>query len=85
MIRTYAIIMEEKTMSETDFLFARPSFLEGMARVLDLGCTLNSYNASRNGADADRRALSSDFKMIGKDIAAGIGHYEQQKQEEPKR
>ena len=72
-------------MSETDFLFARPSFLEGMARAIDMGGTLNEYNGSRDGAEADRRAMSSDFKMVGKDIAAAIGHYGKKKPEEAKK
>jgi len=30
----------------TDLLYARPSFLEGMARVADIGGTLQVYNES---------------------------------------
>lgn len=52
----------------SDILFARPSFIEGVARSVDLGGTLQEYNYSRNGEAADRRALSTDFRAIGRDI-----------------
>ena len=52
----------------SDFLFARPSFLEGIARLADVGGTLNEYNTSRSGADADARALQGDWRAIGHDV-----------------
>lgn len=42
------------------FLFSKPSFLTGMARVLDLGCTLNEYDICDNPGMADYLALKSD-------------------------
>ena len=56
----------------TDYLFAKPSFIGGMARVLDLGGTLNVYNNSATEEDADAQALRSDFKAIGKDLYDAI-------------
>lgn len=53
----------------TDFLFARPSFLSGFARILDVFGLFDSYNSSRTGKEADARALYSDWSMTGKDIA----------------
>ncbi len=52
----------------TSFLFARPSFLEGVSRLLDFGNTMNEYNYSRNGDEADRRALRADVLAVGDDI-----------------
>jgi hypothetical protein len=52
----------------SDFLFARPSFLEGMARVVDLGGTLQMYNSSLTGYDADAIALQMDAEAIGSDL-----------------
>ena len=46
-------------------LFARPSFLEGMARVLDLGAALNIYNYDKDGNEADAKALFSDWMAVG--------------------
>jgi len=52
----------------SDFLFARPSFVEGMARVLDFGNTLNEYNSSRSTSEADSRALRADWECVGNAI-----------------
>jgi hypothetical protein len=49
-------------------LFARPSFIEGMARVLDMGGTLDSYNYSETDEQADFLALFADWHSVGKDI-----------------
>ncbi|MFA4923117.1 MAG: hypothetical protein WC557_02860 [Ignavibacteriaceae bacterium] len=54
-------------MSETTILFARPSFWEGMARVLDLGNTVNSYNVSKSENEADARAIAADWHTILQD------------------
>ncbi len=55
--------------THTTFLFARPSFLEGMARVFDIGGTLNVYNTSLNGPQADRLALRADIAALRQDVA----------------
>ena len=55
----------------SDFLFARPSFLEGVARILDLGTTLNEYNKS---IDADATALTMDMYAVGDDLREAIAH-----------
>ena len=54
--------------SHTDLLFARPSFLNGVARVLDFAGTQNTYNSSGTADEADARALASDWESVGKDI-----------------
>ncbi len=57
-------------MSCTDFLFARPSFLTGVARVFDLGATLSqhSYNDWSDGDRADAAAIASDWGVVGDDL-----------------
>lgn len=52
----------------SDFLFAKPTFVRGMAHVLDIGGTLDVYNISANGFEADRRAIQSDWQAISKDM-----------------
>lgn len=52
----------------TDILFAMPSFLSGVASVLDLGGTLDQPNISRSEEEADMMALRSDMIVVGKDI-----------------
>lgn len=51
----------------TDLLYARPSFLEGVARLFDLTGALNEYNAVPTGEEADRQALHFDWYAIGQD------------------
>jgi hypothetical protein len=55
-------------MGDTDFLFSRPSFLEGVGSTIDLFGTLREYNKSITPEDADSRAMWHDFKAIGLDI-----------------
>lgn len=52
----------------TDVLFARPSFVSGIARLLDWYGFYDAYNTSRNGREADYRALLSDWCVVGQDI-----------------
>ena len=60
--------MSKKISDESSFLFARPSFMEGVARILDFGNTLSQYNGSVNPNEADARAINSDWKSVGNDI-----------------
>lgn len=54
-------------MSEiATFLFARPSFLEGLSRVLDLGATLQEYNSSLNPEQADVIAQQMDWQAVNR-------------------
>jgi hypothetical protein len=52
----------------SDFLFAKPSFISGAARVLDLYGIYDAYNASSTEREADYKALVSDWHMVGQDI-----------------
>ena len=52
----------------SDFLYASPSFLEGMARILDFGNNLNEYNSSQSGEEADEIAIRMDWSMVGADL-----------------
>jgi hypothetical protein len=60
-------------------LFGSFGFLEGMARVLDWGSTMVTYNESPTGEEADRRALLSDWQSVGDDIKAAIKLYAKEK------
>jgi hypothetical protein len=51
----------------SDFLMARPSAIEGIARIFDFGNTLNEYNVSPSERLADEIALRMDW--------AAVGHY----------
>ena len=52
----------------TTFLYAEPSFVEGVARALDLGNTLNTYNAAPSGEQADMLAMEADWLAIREDL-----------------
>lgn len=56
----------------SDYLFARPSILEGVGRILDLSNSLNVYNASRTPGLADARAVHEDWKAIGHDLRVAM-------------
>ncbi len=56
----------------TDFLFAGSSALTGWARLLDLGGTLNLSNVSRSSREADTRALTADWAVLGQDMRIAI-------------
>lgn len=53
-------------------LFAEPSFIGGMASLLDLGNTLREYNASATGEEADFKALQNDWRVVGDDMKVSI-------------
>jgi len=59
-------------MSDSSFLCLRPSFLEGMARILDFPGTLSEYNRSLTPEQADYLALLGDWRLVGKDIEDAI-------------
>jgi hypothetical protein len=63
-------------MGDSYLLFAKPSFLEGLARCIDLGATLDEYNSSLTQHQADLIALRTDWETIGEDIAKAISQEE---------
>jgi hypothetical protein len=52
----------------TDYLFARPSVLEGIGRNIDIFGMMNDYNYSESGEEADLMALKSDMYAIYGDL-----------------
>lgn len=50
------------------FLFARPSFVEGIARIIDFGNTLTEYNVSPTPEEADYYAIRADWCAVGGEI-----------------
>ena len=62
-------------MNRTDFLFANPSFIGGLASVLDLGSSLAIYNESPSIEAADVRALESDWRVTGEDLKSAMARW----------
>ena len=65
--------------NNSTFLFSRPSFIEGMARVVDLGATMQVYNDCETEKEADLKALKKDWGSVGEDIVLAASKYEQEK------
>ena len=58
----------------TSYPFTIPSFMDGMARTLDIGGTFDLYDEDEfdSPEEADGAALYSDWTMIGQDIEKAL-------------
>ena len=56
----------------TDYLFAAPSVTSGVARLFDLFGGFDDYNDSPSAAAADARAMYSDWRVTGEDLAGAM-------------
>jgi len=59
-------------------LYAKPSFWEGFARLIDVSGSLNEYNYSESAEQADFRALLSDWENVGLDILSAMKQFEKE-------
>jgi hypothetical protein len=66
---------------DTCFLFSDPSFLTGTASLMDITGSLLIYNSSPSGAEADARAIASDWAVIGSHILKATEDIEQETQD----
>jgi hypothetical protein len=66
--------MAEKIKS--DFLVAAPSFASGAGRLLDWYGLYDLYNVSRNGQEADTKAMFADWYIVGQDIHGAMVEFE---------
>jgi len=62
-------------MGYSDFLFAQPSFMEGLARVVDAAGALNEYNRMPASQEADALAMWADWAAVGAEIAAAAAQF----------
>ena len=58
--------MENRT--STDFLFARASFLTGVASAINVAGNFYHFNHSSSGEEADIKAIKCDMMMVGRDL-----------------
>jgi hypothetical protein len=61
---------------KSDFLVSSPSLVSGAGRLLDWCGQFDEYNASRNGTEADTKAMASDWGMVGDDLRAALAEFE---------
>lgn len=61
-----------------DYIFAKPSFLRGVGRVVDLGGSLtrDAFILSNSPAEADQRALASDTRVVARDMNESLAAVE---------
>lgn len=64
--------MADRDDLQSDYLFARPSFIEGIARLIDPTGSLNSYNRAPTPESADARALAEDWRAVGHDVRVAL-------------
>lgn len=62
--------MQGCTMS--DFLFAMPKTIDGIASVIDLFGVYPMYNNSASGEEADRRAFTADMQALQNDMKLAV-------------
>lgn len=54
---------------QSDFLFAQPGSLSGVARAMDLWGQFDDYNRSETPEEADAKAIAADWLVVGQDIS----------------
>ncbi len=67
--------MNKHKKYSTGFLYSTPSFLSGFGSVMNLSGDYFDYSTSKSDNDADRKALRSDFNMIGQDISIALDEF----------
>jgi hypothetical protein len=67
----------------TDFLTAQSSFRLGIASVMNIGGSFFLYNYSGTPAEADARALRSDWRSVGHDMVHALKQHDPRQTELP--
>jgi hypothetical protein len=50
------------------FLFAVPTWQEGVGRLVDFANVLTAYNVTKPPEDADSRAIAQDWRAVGDEL-----------------
>jgi hypothetical protein len=58
---------------KTDFLFSTSSFWGGIGSVLSIAGNYFEFNTSISGEEADRRAIETDWGVVGEDVGVSMG------------
>jgi hypothetical protein len=70
--------------SSSDFLFAQPSKVSGLARFFDFAGAFDAYNGSATPDEADAKAMHSDWAVVGDSIRSAACHLKAEADEEEK-
>ena len=60
-------------------IYAQPSIIEGIGRLLDFSGSLPEYNFASSPKEADVKAISHDWIIVGSDLEAAINLYDEEK------
>lgn len=60
--------MEKRKRQKSQILHSTPTFWNGSATVINLAGNFYDFSTYDFDFEADRKAIESDFHMIGKDI-----------------
>jgi hypothetical protein len=63
--------METKTVDRTDFLIRKRGFFTGFSSIYSIDPTAE-FNTSKSAAEADTKAIRSDWRMIGNDLRKAL-------------
>lgn len=69
---------KRKNIYRTNFLSPKNNFLVGLGSVLNIAGSYFDYNYSKSGAEADRKALISDWMNVGEDIKSAKKAFEKE-------
>lgn len=62
-----------RPVGRATFLFVRPSFLDGVATLLNIGGRSHArYATSASPQEADRRALTQDWAAVGDSLRGAM-------------
>lgn len=67
--------MSELIKNYAFYLFAKPSFFEGIARIFDFSNSLETYNESKDEEEADSKATYLDWLAVGDDLSYVMKKY----------
>ena len=67
----------ERIMRSRVFIsYSRPRLIDGMARIIDLGCTYDKRARPRFGRQLDVQAIRLDWSGVSRDIREAMGEFE---------
>lgn len=67
---------------KTNILFNRPTFIDGIASIFNISGNYFEFNYSESGEEADRKAIESDWGVVGNDILEATGKLKKEIYEE---
>jgi hypothetical protein len=62
-------------VSRSTFLFATPSWREGVGRLMDFGNALTEFNRTPSPEDADVRATTQDWLAVGDNLRRALAEF----------